>query len=154
MNFLTSSPKSAPFKIKTQRNGITCMQLTSPKVHLPQTIHDWHRPLRIVLYHAIIHASFSKRTPMTVYVSNKQVSSRQAYIYTLIYIGDQGIVYLLMFEVEVVPWRSRLERQCNKREVVVSSLIIGKKNHFVIITFFPVPNFTKRLRVTASVTYT
>ena len=33
---------------------------------------------------------------MTVYVSNKQVSSRQAYIYTLIYIGDQGIVYLFV----------------------------------------------------------
>ena len=30
------------------------------------------------------------------YVSNKQVSSRQAYIYTLIYIGDQGIVYLFV----------------------------------------------------------
>ena len=26
------------------------MQLTSPKVHLSQTIHDWHRPLRIVPY--------------------------------------------------------------------------------------------------------
>ena len=48
MNFLTSSPKSAPSKIKTQKNGITCMQLNSPKVHLCQTIHDWHRPLRIV----------------------------------------------------------------------------------------------------------
>ena len=33
---------------------------------------------------------------MTVYVSNKHVSSRQAYIYTLIYIGDQGIVYLFV----------------------------------------------------------
>ena len=72
------------------------MQLTSPKVHLSQTIHDWHRPLRIVSYRAIIYASLSKRTPMTVYVSNKQVSSRQAYIYTLIYIGDQGIAYLFV----------------------------------------------------------
>ena len=61
-NFLTSSPESAPSKIKTQRNGITCMQLTSPKVHLSQTIHDWHRPLSIVPYRAIIYASFSKRT--------------------------------------------------------------------------------------------
>ena len=34
-NFLTSSPKSAQSKIKTQRNGITCMQLTSPKVAPP-----------------------------------------------------------------------------------------------------------------------
>ena len=47
-------------------------------------------------YRSIIYASFSKRTPMTIYVSNKQVSSRQAYIYTLIYIGDQGIVYLFV----------------------------------------------------------
>ena len=33
-NFLTSSPKSAPSKTKTQRNGITCMQLNSPKMPL------------------------------------------------------------------------------------------------------------------------
>ena len=33
---------------------------------------------------------------MTVYVSNKQVTPRQAYIYTLVYIGDQGIVYLFV----------------------------------------------------------
>ena len=86
-NFLTSSPKSAPSKIKTQRNGITCMQLTSPKVHLSQTIHDWHRPLRIVPYRAIIYASFIKRTPMTVYVSNKQINNTLiAYIYQRVYI--------------------------------------------------------------------
>ena len=58
------------------------MQLTSHKVHLSLTIHDWHRPLRIVPYRAIIYASFSKRTPMTVYVSNKQVNNTLiAYIY-------------------------------------------------------------------------
>ena len=63
------------------------MQLTSPKVHLSQTIHDWHRPLRIVPYRAIIYASFSKRTPMTVYVSNKQVNNTLiAYIYQRVYI--------------------------------------------------------------------
>ena len=62
------------------------MQLTSPKVHLSQTIHDWHRPLRIVPYRAIIYASFSKRTPMTVYVSNKQVNNTLiAYIYQRVY---------------------------------------------------------------------
>ena len=47
---------------------------------------------------SIIYASFSKRAPMTVRWSNKQVNntlvaSRQAYIYTLIYISDQGIVH-------------------------------------------------------------
>ena len=84
---MTSSPKSVPSKIKTQRNGITCMQLTSPKVHLSQTIHDWHRPFRIVPYRAIMYASFSKRTPMTVYVSNKQVNNTLiAYIYQRVYI--------------------------------------------------------------------
>ena len=63
------------------------MQLTSPKVHLSQTLHDWHRPLRIVPYRAIIYASFSKRTPMTVYVSNKQVNNNLiAYIYQRVYI--------------------------------------------------------------------
>ena len=61
------------------------MQITSPKVHLSQTIHDWHRPLRTVPYRAIIYASFSKRTPMTVYVSNKQVSSMQTYTFLYIH---------------------------------------------------------------------
>ena len=74
------------------------MRLTSPKVHLSKTIHDWHRPLRIVSYRSIIYASFSKRAPMTVTWSNKQVNntliaSRQAYIYTLIYISDQGNIH-------------------------------------------------------------
>ena len=74
------------------------MRFTSLKVHLSKTIHDWNHPLRIVPYRAIIHASFSKRALMTVTWSNKQVNntliaSRQAYIYTLIYIGDQGIVH-------------------------------------------------------------
>ena len=74
------------------------MRLTSPKVHLSKTIHDLHRPLRIVPYRAIMYTSFSKRTQMTVTWSNKQVNnsliaSRQAYIYTLIYIGDQCIVH-------------------------------------------------------------
>ena len=59
------------------------MQLTSPKVHLSQTIHDWHCLLRIVPCRAIIYASFRKRTPMTVYVSNKQVNNTLiAYIYS------------------------------------------------------------------------
>ena len=64
------------------------MRLTSAKVHLSKTIHDWHRPRHIVSYRAIIYASFSKRAPMTVTLSNKQVNntliaSRQAYIYML-----------------------------------------------------------------------
>ena len=94
------------------------MQLTSPKVHLSQTIHDWHRPLRIVPYRAIIYASFSKRTPMamTVYVSNKQVSSRQAYIYTLIYIGDQGIVHLFVGHVNC-HWGAFAKRCINNRTI-------------------------------------
>ena len=96
--FLTSSPNKRSFEIKTQRNRINCTRLISLKVHLSKTIHDWHRPLRIVPYRAIIYASFSKRAPMTVTWSNKQVNntliaSRQAYIYTLIYKGDQGIVH-------------------------------------------------------------
>ena len=90
------------------------MQLTSPKVHLSQTIHDCHCSLRIVPYRAIIYASFSKRTPMTVYVSNKQVSSRQAYIYTLIYIGDQGIVYLFVGHVNR-HWGAFAKRCINNR---------------------------------------
>ena len=44
-NFLTSSTKSVPSKIKTQRSGITCMQLTSPEMPLSKTIHDQLRPL-------------------------------------------------------------------------------------------------------------
>ena len=96
-NFWNRLQISAPSEIKTQRNKINCMQLTFRKVHLSKIIHDWHRPLRIVPYRAIIYASFSKRAPMTVTWSNKQVNntliaSRQAYINTLIYIGDQGIV--------------------------------------------------------------
>ena len=87
-NFSTSSPKSVPSKIKTQRNGITCMQLTSPKVHLSQTIHDWHHPPRIVPYRAIIYAYFSTRTPMTVAVSNTQVKHTLiAYIYQRVHLS-------------------------------------------------------------------
>ena len=63
------------------------MQLTSQKVHLSQTIHDWHRSLRIVTYRAIIYAPFSKSTQMTVTVSNKQVKHTLiAYIYQRVYI--------------------------------------------------------------------
>ena len=40
------------------------------KVHLSKTIQDWLRPLRIVSYRAIIYASFSKRSQMTVTWSN------------------------------------------------------------------------------------
>ena len=36
--FFTLSQNSAPFEIKTQWNGITCMQLTSPKVPISKTI--------------------------------------------------------------------------------------------------------------------
>ena len=44
-------------------------------------------PLRIVPYRAIIYASFSKRTPMTVYVANKEVHNTLiAYIYQRVYI--------------------------------------------------------------------
>ena len=80
-----------PSEIKAQRNRINCMRLTSSNVNLSKTIHDWHRPLRIVLYRAIIYASFSKRTPMTATLSNKLVNntliaSRQAYIHADIYI--------------------------------------------------------------------
>ena len=63
------------------------MQLTSPKVHLSQTKHDWHHPLGIVPNRVIINASFNKRTSMTVYVSNKQVNNTLiAYIYQRVYI--------------------------------------------------------------------
>ena len=43
--FLTSSPNSPPFEIKTQGNGISCMQLTFLKVPSSKTIHDQLRPL-------------------------------------------------------------------------------------------------------------
>ena len=82
--FLTSSPNKRSIRDKTQRNRINRMRLTSPKMHLSKKIHDWHRPLRIVPYRAIIYASFSKRAPMTVtwsnFVNNTLIASRQAYI--------------------------------------------------------------------------
>ena len=53
---------------------------------------------------------------MTVYVSNKQVSSRQAYIYTLIYIGDQGIVYLFVGHVNR-HWAAFAKRCRNNRTI-------------------------------------
>ena len=53
---------------------------------------------------------------MTVYVSNKQVSSRQAYIYTLIYIGDQGIVYLFVGHVNR-HWGAFAKRCINNRTI-------------------------------------
>ena len=65
------------------------MRLSSPKVHLSKTIHDWLRLLRIALYRAIIYAFFSKRAKMTVtwsnFVNNTLISSRKR-------IGDQSIV--------------------------------------------------------------
>ena len=47
-NFWTLSPNSAPFEIKTQWNGITCIQLTSPKVPHSKTIHDQLRLFRYI----------------------------------------------------------------------------------------------------------
>ena len=49
--FLTSSPNKRSIRDKTQRIRINRMRLTSPKVHLSRTIHDWLRqfvPCRIV----------------------------------------------------------------------------------------------------------
>ena len=60
-NFFTLSPKSTPSKINTQRNGITCMQLTSPKVPLSKTIHDQFRPLPRSSSCAVIYAFSSKQ---------------------------------------------------------------------------------------------
>ena len=68
-NFLTSSPKSAPSKIKTQRNGITCMQLTSPKMPLSKTIHDQLRPLPRSSSRAVIYAFSNKQTQIPVHQS-------------------------------------------------------------------------------------
>ena len=68
-NFLTSSPKSAPSKIKTQRNGITCMQLTSPKMPLSKTIHDQLRPLPRSSSRVVIYAFSSKQTQIPVHQS-------------------------------------------------------------------------------------
>ena len=53
---------------------------------------------------------------MTVYVSNKQVSSRQAYIYTLIYIGDQGIVNLFVGHANR-HWGAFAKRCINNRTI-------------------------------------
>ena len=95
-NFWHGLQLSAPSEIKTQTE---CDLLPQRCIFLKKKkIHDWHRSLRIVPYRAIIYASFSKRAPMTVTWSHKQVNntlivSRRAYTYTLIYIGDQGIVH-------------------------------------------------------------
>ena len=71
------------------------MRCTFPKVHLSK-IHDWHHPLRIVPYRAIIYAPFSKRAPMTVTWSNFVNNTLIASIYQCVYIRllrrDQGIV--------------------------------------------------------------
>ena len=67
-NFWHRLQISALSEIKTQRNRINCMRLTSPKVHLSVT---WSNKQ----------------------VNNTLIASRQAYIYTPIYIGDQGIVH-------------------------------------------------------------
>ena len=48
---LTSSPNSATFEIKTQWSGITCMQLSSPKVPPSKTIHDQLRQLPRLFRH-------------------------------------------------------------------------------------------------------
>ena len=53
---------------------------------------------------------------MTVNVSNKQVSSRQAYMYTLIYISDQGIVYLFVGHVNR-HWGAFAKRCINNRTI-------------------------------------
>ena len=80
---LTSSPNKRSLRDETQKNRINRARLTSPKLRPSKTIHDWHRPLRIVSYRAIIYASFRKRTPMTVtwsnFVNNTLIASRQAY---------------------------------------------------------------------------
>ena len=66
-NFVTSFPNSAQFDIKTQWNGITCMQLTSPKVPPSKTIHDlllrrfWDLPCVWLFLHFL-----EKRAPITV----------------------------------------------------------------------------------------
>ena len=64
--FLTWSPKSALFKIKTQWNGITCMHLTFPQVPPSKTIHDQLHPLPRSSSCAIIYAFSSKLAPMTI----------------------------------------------------------------------------------------
>ena len=90
-NFWHRPQISATSEIKTQRNRINRMQLTSPKVHLPKTMHDWLRPLPIVPYRAIIYAFFSKRAPMTVmwadFVYNTLIAYRR------LPRRDQGVVY-------------------------------------------------------------
>ena len=62
-NFLHRPQISALSEIKTPRNRINYMRLTSPKVHLSKTIHDWLRSLRIVPYRAIIYAFFQQTRP-------------------------------------------------------------------------------------------
>ena len=65
-NLLRSSPKSAPSKIKTQRNGITCMHLTSLNWAFSKTIHDQLRPLPRSSSRAVLYAFSSKQAPITV----------------------------------------------------------------------------------------
>ena len=68
--FLSSSPNSAAFQIKTQWIGITCMQFTSPQVPPSKTIHDQLRPIPRSSYRAIIYVLFSKRAPITVILAD------------------------------------------------------------------------------------
>ena len=66
--FLTLSPNKRSIRDKTERNRINRVRLTTPKVHLSKTIHDWLRPLRIVPYRAIFYAFSSKRAPNDGYL--------------------------------------------------------------------------------------
>ena len=109
LEFVTSSLNKHSIRDKTQRNRINRVRLTSPKVHLSKTIHNWHRPLRIVPYCAIIYASFSKRAPMTVtwsnFVNNTLIASRRS-ICTLCSQArrlSQQVRQLLRWDLGVIP---------------------------------------------------
>ena len=68
---------------------------------------------------------------MTVYESNKQVSSMQAYIYTLIYIGYQGIVYLFVGHVSCIVWERCTFGEVSCMQVILSSVFLSWMERFL-----------------------
>ena len=68
-NVFTSSPISAPLEIKTQWKGITCMQLTSPKMPPSRTMYDQLAPFRDVRFvRLFMHFPATKPRPNGSYI--------------------------------------------------------------------------------------
>ena len=74
-------PKNRSIQDKTQRNGITCMQLTSPKVPLSKTIRDQLRLLPISCSRAVIYTFSSKHTLITCDLHLLNINKRLDTVY-------------------------------------------------------------------------